>query len=206
MHEDQEQFSFADLGPKAGTCKCGRCGAACKVNPISGSKATMLKRSENSKGLCVNCAAHDWLRNTYPANLLLAQSGPRVLAFPHIQEQFAGLMKMANSDARPEEIYWDAIIANWDLPFPTKLRPRAENPVTQEELDRAKAAGEKERREGWKPPLTEQELKAKQRAEMDAAARSALTLLNPGFAGKRMSIREDLGSVTISVDSDNARE
>jgi len=185
---------------------CGRCGAACKVNPLSGSKATMLKRSRDPKGLCINCAAHDWLYNTYPVNLLLAQSGPKGLAFPYMQKQFARLMKMANSDARPDEISWDAIIANWDLPFPTKFRPRAENPVTQEELDRAKAAGEDKRHKGWKPPLTEQELKAKRRAELDAAALPVLTFLNPSLAGKQVSIREDPGSVTIFVDSDNARE
>jgi hypothetical protein len=134
QHEDQKQFSFAG-GTKSGSCQCGRCGAPCKVNPVAGSKATMLKRAAGP-GLCVNCAAHDWLRNTYPVNLLLAQSGPKSLAFPHIQEEFAGLMKMANSDAKPHEIDWQRIIDNWDLPFPRKLKPSAANPVTQEELDR----------------------------------------------------------------------
>jgi hypothetical protein len=100
----------------------------------------MLRRAAGP-GLCINCAAHDWLRNTYPANLLLAQSGPKSLAFPHIQEQFAGLMKMANSDARPDEINWQRIIDNWELPFPNKVRARAENPADQEELDRERKKG-----------------------------------------------------------------
>ena len=117
-------------------CRCQRCSAKCRVNPIAGSQATMLKRGQSPKGLCINCAAHDWLRNTYPANLLLARSGPKSLAFPCIQEQFAGLMTMAHSDARPDEIDWERIVANWDLPFPSKLKPSGFNPVTQAELDR----------------------------------------------------------------------
>jgi len=96
----------------------------------------MLKRGSEPKGLCVNCAVHDFLRNTYPVNLLLAQSGGRSLAFPHIQEQFAGIMKSRLSDAMPDEINWQAIIDNWDVPFPHKLKRTATNPVSQEELDR----------------------------------------------------------------------
>ena len=118
-------------------CCCSRCGARCRVDPVAGSKAKMLKRGKSTKGLCVNCAVHDTLRNLYPANLLLASSGPRCLALPHIQEQFAGILKSAGSDARPGEIDWDIVIENWDLPFPTKLKRSATNPVSQEELDRA---------------------------------------------------------------------
>lgn len=166
----------------------------------------MLRRSKRAGGLCVNCAAHDWLRNTYPANLLLASSGPKTLAFPHIQEQFAGLMKMANSDARPDEINWSAIIANWDLPFPSKLKSSAINPVTQAELDRAKADGEKKSREGWKPFLTEQEERARHKAALDHAAREFVDELMPGSRGRRIRIREDSASVNIFVNGDDARE
>ena len=117
-------------------CSCGRCGVKCKVDPKAGSRAKMLKRDKSPKGLCVNCAVHDFLRNTYPANLLLAQSGPKSLAFPHIQEQFAGIMRSRCSDALPDEIDWDVIIENWDLPFRHKLKRTATNPVSQEDLDR----------------------------------------------------------------------
>ena len=117
-------------------CHCSRCGAKCKVDPIVNSKARMVKRSDVPKGLCINCAVHDTLRNLYPANLLLASSGPRCLALHHIQEQFAGILKSANSDAMPGEIDWQAVIENWDLPFPTKLKRSAMNPVDQDDLDR----------------------------------------------------------------------
>ena len=119
-------------------CLCGRCGVSCKVDPIAGSQAKMLKRGKVPKGLCLNCAVHDWLRNTYPVNLLLARSGPKSLALDHIQKQFEGIMKSQCSDAVPDEIGWQAIIDNWDLPFPTKLKTTSMNPVDQTEIDRAK--------------------------------------------------------------------
>lgn len=127
-----EQMQFAGL---KGDCSCGRCGMPCKVNPVPGSKATMLKRGSRPEGLCINCAVHDQLRNLYPANLILARSGPKGLGLRHVQEQFFAVVQMAGTDACFEEIAWHAIIKNWDLPFPTKLRPTAGNPVTQKELD-----------------------------------------------------------------------
>ncbi len=119
----------------AGSTNCERCGAQLKVDAVPGSEAKMLRRSKVPKGLCVNCAVHDWLRNTYPPNILLAQSGPKVLLFPHIQEQFTEIMKIGLADAKPDEIDWQKIVDNWELPFPNKLKPSSGNPVRQKELE-----------------------------------------------------------------------
>lgn len=118
---------------------CERCKAPCKAAELRDSKAKMLRHSEEPKGLCVNCAVHDWLRNTYPPNILLAQSGPGVLRFPHIQEHFAEIMRIGFADAKPDEIDWQRIVDNWDLPFPSKIKPTAANPCDQQELDAIKA-------------------------------------------------------------------
>jgi len=91
----------------------------------------MLKKADVPKGLCVNCAVHDQLRHLYPANLILARSGPKGLVLPQLQQQFFEICQLAGTDARFEEIDWNAVIANWDLPFPTKLKSTATNPVTQ---------------------------------------------------------------------------
>lgn len=140
---------------------CLRCGARCKVDPLDGSKAKMLKRGKLPQGLCLNCAVHDFLRNTYPVNLLLAQSGPRALAMPHIQEQFAGIMKSAFSDALPDEIDWQVIIDNWDLPFANKVKSSSMNPANQAELDRAGREGVPLHRPGY--PLSADEQLEEQR-------------------------------------------
>lgn len=114
---------------------CERCGARCKVTGPRNSDAKMLRRSKEPKGLCVNCAVHNWLRNTYPVNLLLASSGPQVLRFEHIRQQFAGIMQVAMADANPDEIDWEAIIDNWERPFKNKVKATAMNPASQDVLD-----------------------------------------------------------------------
>lgn len=122
--------------PENSIC-CKRCNIRCQVAGPRNPDAKMLRRSK--EGMCVNCAVHDWLRNTYPCNILLARSGPKSLAHPHIQEQFAGIMKTGMADASPDEINWNLIIENWDLPFPNKVKSRAMNPCGQEQLDAIKA-------------------------------------------------------------------
>ena len=118
-----------------GWANCERCRTQLKVDAKRNSNAKMLRRSKEPKGICVNCAVHDWLRNTYPPNMLLAQSGPNVLLYTHIQEQFAELMKVGFADANPDEIDWQRIVDNWDLPFPTKLKTSGMNPCSQQDLD-----------------------------------------------------------------------
>ena len=119
---------------------CERCGTRCRVDLVRNSKAKMLRRS--NKGLCANCAVHDWLRNTYPCNILLAQSGPESLRFTHIQKQFAEIMRVGFADAKPDEIDWQLIVENWDLPFPHKIKPSSTNPCSQLKLDEI-ASGER---------------------------------------------------------------
>ena len=114
---------------------CGRCGVRLRVDGSQNSQAKMLRRAKQPKGLCVNCAVHDWLRNIYPVNMLLAESGPKGLALPHIQEQFAGIMRVGMADALPDEISWELIIENWDLPFPHKIKTTGANPCSQDELE-----------------------------------------------------------------------
>jgi len=117
--------------------KCPRCGARCQVGPLPGAQAKMLRRSPTI-GLCVNCATHDFLRNTYPANILLAEMGPWGLLLPHIQQAFAAIMRVNHADAQPDEIKWQQVVDNWDLPFPNKVRRSPMNPCDDEELNAIK--------------------------------------------------------------------
>ncbi len=130
-----EQNNLFDTIGTPNTVECKRCGQRCKLSETPGKKAKMLRRSKEPKGLCVNCAVHDWLRNTYPVNLLLAQSGPKSLLFPHIQEQFTGIMRTGFADAKPDEIDWQRIVDNWELPFKNKVKGTAMNPASQDVLD-----------------------------------------------------------------------
>ena len=107
---------------------CERCKARCRVSDPGNPKAKMLRRSKVPKGLCVNCAVHDFLRNTYPCNMLLDENGPTILLHISVREQFAEIMRGAMADAKPDEINWNLIVENWELPFAQKVKPSAMNP------------------------------------------------------------------------------
>ena len=51
-------------------------------------------------------------------------------------------MRVGSADAQPDEIDWNRIVENWDLPFPKKIKPSCTNPCTQKELDEI-AAGQR---------------------------------------------------------------
>lgn len=118
-----------------GIAHCKRCKLPLSVQPKPQSEATMLRRAKGPDGYCLDCAVHDWLRNTYPVNLQLAESGPRILLFPHVRELFARIMRIAKAEALPEEINWNRIGENWDLPFPEPTKFSGRNPVSQAELE-----------------------------------------------------------------------
>lgn len=115
--------------------ECNRCGANLRVDPQTGSRATMLKRAETAKGYCIQCAVHDWLRHTYPPNIQLAESGPTILLHPHVQKLFGEIMDIQHSDAQLDEINWNLIVENWELPWPEPMRTLDTNPVTQQQID-----------------------------------------------------------------------
>jgi len=75
--------------------------------------------------------------------MMLARSGPKNLLFDHIQKSFEGIMKVALADALPDEINWEMVVGNWDLPFSNKVKPTATNPCTQKELDDIAAGKER---------------------------------------------------------------
>jgi len=69
----------------------------------------------------------------------LAESGPKVLLLPHMHGIFTDVMRAGFADANPDEIDWQLMVDNWDLPFSKKVKPSASNPCSQEELDAIKA-------------------------------------------------------------------
>jgi hypothetical protein len=88
----------------------------------------MLRKADVPRGLCVNCAFHDWLRNIYPVNMLLDESGPKILLYPHIRKMIAEVMQSQDADATIDEINFNLIVENWELPWQHKVRMSATNP------------------------------------------------------------------------------
>lgn len=145
---------------------CKRCDVACRIGGPANPDAKMLLFAKEGHGLCANCAVHDFLRNCYPINMMLARSGPAGLLLEHIQKRFYEVMKVAMADATPPEIDWQLIVDNWDLPFADKVKRTATNPVSQQELDDMTGVKEKTFEERRQEKSDEQEQDKAVRAEM----------------------------------------
>ena len=102
---------------------CQRCGRPCR--PGQGNpESRPFHRS--TKGLCVNCAITHFFKTTEPINSLLQglmnKTDQRILLSPAIQEQVGRILEAGNCDANLEEINWQTVVDNWDLPLPGRKR------------------------------------------------------------------------------------
>jgi len=48
----------------------------------------------------------------------LLRNGIQVLRNPNIQRQFAAILQTGGSELSYEEIDWETVITQWDMPFP----------------------------------------------------------------------------------------
>lgn len=102
---------------------CQRCGRLCR--PGQGNPESRPFR-RSTKGLCVNCAITEFFKTTEPMTSLLEglmyKTDKRILLSPAIQEQVGNIMKAGNCDASLEEIDWQTVVDQWDLPLPRRKR------------------------------------------------------------------------------------
>lgn len=114
---------------------CPRCGRPCKVAKPRNPDARILRLATKETAaagacLCVNCAATEFYKTVLEADELFKMSpygrenGAKCLLLPHMQKQFAEVLRAGNADASPDELDWLAIVEHWDLPFPKIERPR----------------------------------------------------------------------------------
>ncbi len=50
----------------------------------------------------------------------LGNNSPKVLLAPYMQEQVGRIMEAGNCDAKLEEIDWQIVVNQWELPFPKR--------------------------------------------------------------------------------------
>ena len=102
---------------------CVRCGLRCQPGKRGDPKARPFQGAE--KGLCADCAVtHLFLSPDFEMiRLGLLKHGLEVLRIPAIQNQFAEALIVGKSDLQIEDISWDRVIKQWNLPFPTGYRP-----------------------------------------------------------------------------------
>ena len=94
--------------------QCKRCNRECQPS-IGNPEARLLKRAKN--GYCADCALTIFLKQTEPLNMLIRQQGVEVLRHKGIINQLSNLLVIGKSDATIDEIDFERLIANWDLPI-----------------------------------------------------------------------------------------
>jgi hypothetical protein len=82
---------------------------------------------------------HDWLRHTSPCNMILAHRDPHALLRPQVQQQVVAIMRQGKAEATPDDIHWQTIVDQWELPFPTKIKRSPTNEMNEEDLAEARA-------------------------------------------------------------------
>lgn len=122
--------------------RCPRCARPMQVAARRTEEARLLRHAAEPRGYCVDCAVTEFLKNTYPVNMIVEESehGASMLLSSHVQEQFAEIMRAGLADAVPDEIDWERVVRNWDLPFERSPRPSATNPHTPTRRTRRKPA------------------------------------------------------------------
>lgn len=95
---------------------CSRCAGRCIVAPTRNENARLMRHG-NETGWCAMCGITNFLQNCAVVSELLKQQGAECLRLPHVQAQMARVLLAGGSDIRPEQIDWDEVIANWNLPF-----------------------------------------------------------------------------------------
>lgn len=94
--------------------KCSRCGESCKVADSTNKDARLLKHAATPDGHCVNCGVVEWFWMTDMRRLV---ADPKALVLPHVQAQFAAVMKAGKADAPSGTIRWERVIETWNMPF-----------------------------------------------------------------------------------------
>lgn len=94
---------------------CSRCGELCKVADATNKDARLLKHAATPEnGHCVNCGVVEWF---WVMDMRRLVTDPKALALPHVQAQFAAVMKAGKADAPSVAIRWERVIATWNMPF-----------------------------------------------------------------------------------------
>jgi len=102
--------------------QCPRCGRLCLSGKSDNPEARPFRRAE--EGLCGDCAVTHFLMcpEMEPMKNNLLNAGLDALKNLNIQEVFESMLLAGKSELTMEEINWENVINNWDLPFPRKYK------------------------------------------------------------------------------------
>ncbi|HYE72603.1 MAG TPA: hypothetical protein VEF04_04695 [Blastocatellia bacterium] len=104
---------------------CSRCGIVCQIAQTANKEARPLKHAAK-EGCCVACALTGFLKLELEIEHLLPPGTDisEALKMPHIQQQFGRVFIAGQSDVTLDQINWERVTSNWDLPVVLKRRGR----------------------------------------------------------------------------------
>ena len=106
--------------------ECTRCSKPFRVSGPQNKNVCLVPyataQKAKERGLCADCAATAFLMSVETMLYGINLNGVKILLDPRIQQQFAEIMIIGAADARPEDIDWERVVANWALPLLDKKR------------------------------------------------------------------------------------
>lgn len=137
-------MSEEQLFDQTAVVHCLRCNVRLKVASDRNEDARLLRHAAGPVGYCANCAVTEWLKTTEGIGDLIDRprcqtcgrnpaakmgepkctcehpklhSVAEILALPHVQQLVHTIMAVGHADAKPDEIDWLEVAANWSLPL-----------------------------------------------------------------------------------------
>jgi hypothetical protein len=101
---------------------CDRCGISLQYRERpSNPDARIMRHAQQPKGFCATCGFRSWLASDYGGHLeeIIRRDcagGAGALKMPHIQECIKTAIRVGQCEAPFEEIDFDRLVSEWDLP------------------------------------------------------------------------------------------
>lgn len=102
---------------------CTRCGKLGQAGPPPNPEGRLMVYAQTAENaMCADCAATAFIKGIDVFMYSIELRGPEILLTPHVQVQFAQVMTSGKADATPQEIDWQRVVENWELPVPKEKR------------------------------------------------------------------------------------
>lgn len=98
---------------------CTRCSKPGQTGPQPNPEGRLMVFAQTAQNaLCADCAATAFIKGVETLMWGIEKNGVQMLLNPAIQQGFAEVMRVGRADATPQEIDWQRVVDNWELPIP----------------------------------------------------------------------------------------
>jgi hypothetical protein len=107
---------------KSGGIPCSRCGRICVIKGTRNENARLLRAAtaKTKHGLCATCGLRSFIESVEALRDIFSKyhdATPEAFKLPHVQQQLRQVLIAGGADVRMEEIDFDHLVDNWNLPL-----------------------------------------------------------------------------------------